>query len=348
MRFILNGRFYTQPITGVQRYARSLVEAGLGLDPDEARVALPGVGLVPIDEAAVTPIPNGRAAKKHIWEQVVLPSSLERGDLLVGLCNGGPIALKRQVMTIHDATPAIVPQTFSFLHHQLFRLSLAAARRGRRVITISERSKVDLTAHYGIKPDLIDVVSPGVDNRFTPGPVDVRQPYCLFVGAHDPRKNLAYLEKLWPEVKRRTGLELVATGRATSHAHAAADQTDVSVLTDVSDDELIDLYRGATLVLHPSLAEGFGLPILEGAACGTPFLSTDVGAAMEMAFDADRQILPLRPPLWVEAIVAYSEMSADARAAASAGSVGVARRFTWERGAAQLGEALRRAAGERP
>ncbi len=348
MRYVLNGRFFTQPVTGVQRYARSLTAAGLGVPEEMVRVALPGSGLVPLADAATTTIPSN-VRQGHFWEQVMLPRLLAPDDLLVGLCNYGPRRLRRQVLTLHDAASAIVPETFSRLHHALFTaFGVGAARAARLVVTHSETSKMGIIDSYGIKPDRVHVVPCGVAPMFTPGPAIEDGPgYCLFVGAHDPRKNLAFLEALWPEVERRTGLRLVATGRSVSRAHAAAGGAGVAdVRTDVEDAELVALYRGATLVLQPSRYEGFGLPALEGAACGTPFLSTDVGAAWELAARPDDQVLPLVPEAWVEAIVRIAEMSAADRAAFETESLAVAGRFTWEHSAARLGEVLRAAAGE--
>jgi glycosyltransferase involved in cell wall biosynthesis len=276
-----------------------------------------------------------------------LPALRRPRELLVSLCNFGPRRTEDQLLVVHDAAPVVVPETFSPLYrraHSAF--SVAVARRARRVVTVSERAKIDLITHYGLKPDLIDVVPNGVGAEFSPGEVAVERPYCLFVGAHDPRKNLAFLEALWPEVERRTGLGLVAVGRSASSAHRPARSS--SALSDVGDRELIDLYRGATLVLQPSRYEGFGLPALEGSACGTPFLSTDVGAAVELAADPDRQVLPLDPDIWVEAITAHAGLDSRARTETEAAALRVARRFTWERSARLLAASIAVAAEEAP
>lgn len=341
MRVLLNGRFATRPITGVHRFARGLANLNLGLAPDEVDVALPGLGVVPLASIDLAPDPDRDRRAVH-WEQGRLPTLLG-GRLLAGLCNSGPVLVRNQVIAIHDAAPEVIPQSFSVRHRLAYRLGIAAARRAARVVTVSESSKIDLVSHYDLKPDRIDVVPNGVDSRFTPGPGPDRPPYCLFVGAHDPRKNLAFLEALWPEVERRTGLGLVVTGRAGSAAHAAP-ATRGDMLDDVTDDELITLYRGAHLVLHPSSYEGFGLPLLEGMACGTPFLSADVGAAAELATQPDRQILPLDAEAWVEAIVRSAGEPQGDRAAWSAEAVARAADFTWQRSAQLLAGSLRRAA----
>ena len=348
MRFILNGRFFSQPTTGVQRYAANLARRRLGVDA-ETVVAIPRGGLVPIEEAGPA---RSRLAPGmgHAWEQLWLPRLVGAGDLLVGLANYGPRRIRNQVVTLHDASTAIVPETFSRRHRMLFeRFGVAAARAARRVVTHSERSKIDIVDRYGIKPDLISVVPCGVGPEFSPGDgVDPPTPYCVFVGAHDPRKNLGFLAGLWPAVERRTGLRLIAVGRSASRAHAAAGSEGVDVRTDLSDDDLRSLYRGATLVLQPSRYEGFGLPILEGAACGTPFLSSDVGAALELAVDPDRQVLPLDAEAWVEAIVAFAELDAWGRAELASRSLDVAARYSWDNSARALGLVLMAAAEESP
>ena len=349
MRFILNGRFYGQPLTGVPRYARSLASRGLGVNAEVA-VAIPGAGLVSLLEApdveALTPFP-GRLG--HVWEQLWLPRLVGPNDVLVGLGNYGPRRVRNQVLTLHDATTAIVPETFSKRHRMLFRtFAVGAARAARRVVTHSERSKMDIVDQYDIKPDRINVVSCGVGPQFSPGPgpAGTDRPYCLFVGAHDARKNLAFLVGLWPEVERRTGLALVATGRSGSAAHAVPPNAGVEIATDLEDSDLRDLYRGATLVLQPSLNEGFGLPVLEGAACGTPFLSADVGAALELAVDPDRQVLPLQEEAWIQAIAGVAELDEVGRQELEAASLAVAGRFTWDRSARDLGAVLSAVAEE--
>jgi glycosyltransferase involved in cell wall biosynthesis len=105
------------------------------------------------------------------------------------------------------------------------------------------------------------------------------------------------------------------------------DPPGVRRVADPSDAELADLYARALCLLWPSLAEGYGIPLLEAMACGTPFLSADVGAARELAIDA-RQVLPLDGDRWVAELERYHTAGvADLRAR----SAETARRATWER-----------------
>jgi glycosyltransferase involved in cell wall biosynthesis len=134
--------------------------------------------------------------------------------------------------------------------------------------------------------------------------------YCLQVGAHDPRKNVDFLLGLWPEVRARTGLELHVTQRpsATAIRLQALEERSAGVVVhvDPTDEELAGLYAGALCLLWPSHYEGYGFPLLEAMAAGTPFLSTDVGAAAELAVDPGEQILPLDRDAWVQRIEAWS------------------------------------------
>src|SRR5438128_2631201 len=112
-------------------------------------------------------------------------------------------------------------------------------------------------------------IPPGVGEPFTSWPLDtpgsVPRRSCVLVGAHDPRKNARFLLDLWPEVRRRTGLELHLTCRSFVTTRPAAPRAQVAdgliEHIDPTDTELVKLYAGALCLLWPSLCEGYGLPL---------------------------------------------------------------------------------------
>jgi glycosyltransferase involved in cell wall biosynthesis len=127
--------------------------------------------------------------------------------------------------------------------------------------------------------------------------------FVLLVGGHDPRKNAAFAISLTPALAAM-GLRLVVTVRrdmAVFRSHSHESTAEITVIEDPSDAVLWGLYAEALAVLQPSEAEGFGLPLLEAAAVGTPFISTDVGVARRLAVD-DRQVLPLDSRAWEDSI----------------------------------------------
>jgi alpha-1,3-rhamnosyl/mannosyltransferase len=156
-----------------------------------------------------------------------------------------------------------------------------AARRARRVLTVSERTRRDLEQLYGVPREKIVVTPNGVDARFTPG----GEPggYALFVGAIQARKDpLAALE-----AASAAALPLVVVGPEKEPALARTlRERGVDVRGHVADDELARLYREASVLIFPSRYEGFGLPVLEAMASGTPVVATDDEAVREVGGDA--------------------------------------------------------------
>ena len=241
-----------------------------------------------LDEVA--PRQGLRGIGGHLWEQTVLPVTIaarHRDKVLLTPCNWGPIGIRRQVLVLHDIAPLVVPQFFSRRYVHLAEAILPTlARRVAAILTVSEGSKKDIVHRLGIPGDKVTVVGCGADPVSPGRPPSPGSPgYFLFVGAHDPRKNLAFLLKLWPEVWRRHGTALVVTSRtAAVHDRTVIDE-DVpwlEVRHDPSDHELAGLYAGCRAVLQPSTYEGFGLPLLEGMGHGRPFVSSPVGAAFEL------------------------------------------------------------------
>ncbi len=286
---VVNGRFLDQPVTGVQRYGREIA-ARLADRHPELRVVRPGP-----DAAG--------GLRGHLWEQRHLPRA--GGDLLVSFANWGPLAAPRQVVTFHDAGPWLAGSHYDRRFRMLARRVWPRLAARSVVITVSERARRDLAGVLGIGAAAIPVIPPGVGPPFTrAAPRVEQQRYALFVGGHDGRKNLDFLVDLWPGVARTLGLELVVVARSRSRAHRGAvdPRHGYRLVVDPTDEELAGWYAGAVCVLMPSRYEGYGLPLLEAMAAGTPFVATDVGAAAELALEPAVQIQPLDPGTWRAAI----------------------------------------------
>jgi glycosyltransferase involved in cell wall biosynthesis len=329
----VNGRFLTMTATGVQRYAREVFDA------DEQQ----------LDGIAVTERWHGLGG--HRWEQLVLPRLFRRAhaSVLWSPCNWGPLSVRRQVPVVHDIAPLTHPEYFGAAFRLLARtITGPLVRRSALVITPSSHVQGDLVERFGLNRGAVVVVPPGVGPPFNTDAADDRErsgaPYCILVGANDSRKNADFLFALWPELHARTGLELHVTQRSlvTTRKVHSLEQVSASWLvihTDPSDEQLAHLYAGALCLLWPSRYEGYGLPLLEAMAKGTPFLSTDVGASRELAVAPDKQILPLDPRFWIEQVEAWHlHGSADLRRA----SLERARSHTWDAAAAQTARVLDR------
>jgi glycosyltransferase involved in cell wall biosynthesis len=194
-----------------------------------------------------------------------------------------PLGLRGpSVVTIHDLSFEGPGSTMGLLDRATFRAVVPrAARRADRVLTVSERTKRDLVVRYGILDAKVAVTPNGVDPRFGPG--GRHDGYVLFVGAIQPRKDpLAALD-----AARAVDLPLVVAGPekdaglARTLKGAGADLRGY-----VPMEALAELYRGAALLVMPSRFEGFGLPLLEAMASGTPVVAADEPALREVGAEA--------------------------------------------------------------
>ncbi|MCA1648666.1 MAG: glycosyltransferase [Chloroflexi bacterium] len=207
----------------------------------------------------------------------------------------------------------------------------------------------DLCDRYGVDRSQIDVAPPGVGPPFDTWPLDDIDRrsgrYFVFVGGHDKRKNLRFLLELWPSIHRTTGLELYVTRRAASSV-SFEDQVGhvrgVVVRVEPDDRVLAALYANAIGLLWPSIYEGYGLPLLEAMAVGTPFISTDTGAARNLALVAE-QILPLDADRWRAQICDWAKHGVGRLRVQSAAQ---ARERTWEETAALTAASLKSVAAD--
>lgn len=267
------------------------------------------------------------------------------------------------VVTVHDAAPCLFPEVFPVrgLRFHLAGLE-AAARRADLVLTVSESARSELVERTAIPSARIRVVPNGVDGTLaSDGEVEALgrrlgltdRPYVLWVGSLEPRKNVEALLGL-PAALAAAGLphRLVLNGpggwgptaEAARTAAAAAPTGSLRLAGPVASADLPALYRGAGLFCFPSIHEGFGLPVLEAMAQGTPVLCSAAAALPEVAGSAARYVEDPGPDAWEAAVV---ELLADGAALAGLAAAGRSRAsgFTWAACAEATGAALREATG---
>jgi glycosyltransferase involved in cell wall biosynthesis len=353
---VVNGRFLTMTATGVQRYAREILLRLQSHLEAQLRVIVPPDRVLEAADQTLDPIaPTKRwhGLNGHRWEQLTLPRLFHRtgAEFLWSPCNWGPLAVRRQVPVIHDIAPLTHPEYFGTVFRLVARaLTGPLVRRSAQVVTPSIHVRDNLVERFGLEPNDVLVVPPGVGPPFSQrvGVESERPgtPYCILVGANDSRKNADFLFGLWPELHARTGLQLHVTQRSviTTRRPHSLERTSAGWLivhTDPTDEQLADLYADALCLLWPSRYEGYGLPLLEAMATGTPFISTDVGAARELAVRPEEQILPLDAALWTERIEAWNREGAGGLRQASTQR---AMRQTWDAAAEQTARVLDRLA----
>ena len=217
-----------------------------------------------------------------------------------------PPLRSRAVVTIHDIIHLLYPQ---FLPNRLALVYARvmvrrALRRADRIITVSYNSKRDLVDYFGITPARVDVIYNGVSAKFRPDiPPEERQrvakkyglrtPYLLFLGGERPHKNAQNVIRAFAEARRsRPELPhvLALAGpmpKNTARIDALIGALDLGSAIArpglIDDDDLPGLVAGAHVLLYPTLYEGFGLPVVEAMASGTPVLTSSTSALQEIA-----------------------------------------------------------------
>jgi glycosyltransferase involved in cell wall biosynthesis len=303
--------------------------------------------------------------RRILWEQLAQPFALRaaRPDLAHGLAFVTPLLSRvPSVVTVYD---------LSFVHYpdrlpaaRRWYLGVFARRschRARRVIAISQSTARDLVQTFGLPPERIDVAAPGVDGQFRPLPhaevaafrmrKGLPDRFLLFVGTLEPRKNLPVLLRAYARLPaaQRQKVPLVLAGArgwmdsAIDATIAAHDLADTVLLPGyLPADELPWWYNAAEVLVYPSLYEGFGLPVLEALACGTPALVSDVSSLPEAVGEGGLRLPPADVQAWAAALERALNDPAW-RAEARARGLTHAQGFTWAQTAAQTVNSYRRA-----
>lgn len=383
LRIGVDGRAFDSPAGGVRRYVWELYRAMREADPDAELVAIgAGRGAALPDgmtrrEAIAFPTNLG-------WMAASLPLAVRgaRLDVFHAPAYTAPLwGVHPQLLTIHDVSYERHPEWNAYRNDRFRR---AFYRRGAlaadRIVTDSAFSKTEIIAAYDIVADQIDVVPLAPSAIFTLGPFDpalapkgVRQPYALHVGDLQVRRNLPTaldailrirhlpdnLISRFPDAPLPVAADtassrfpiLVCAGvdrgegaKLAARAREAADPDAIVLTGPVSDDSLVNLYRGASLLVYPSRYEGFGIPILEAMRCGIPVVGSAAASIPELMGDAGVLLPPLDVEAWVAAIRPILKDPATA-ARLSAASLQQAATFTWARTARETLRILRALAG---
>jgi glycosyltransferase involved in cell wall biosynthesis len=349
----INGRFLGQRISGVQRYARELIQA---LD----RVLLHTQGY-PFSSVTVWAPPNVSAdmlpaglqvlkvkqvgrLRGHLWEQAELPY-VARNAVLVSLTNSAPMLHPRQLVTIHDAAIVKYPDDFKWSYRVWYRGLYAGLRRtSARFISVSSFAASEVARHFKVAAERITVIPNAAEHfaRLTPdgsilshlGLPD--RGYVLAVGGRSQRKNLSVIEQAFAGLDRRPILVIAAGGTSRAFATSNAAPASNRVFLDhVSDAAIKALYQSAICLVFPSRYEGFGLPPLEAMVCGCPVIASHAASMPEICGDAALLCDPDRPDAFAANI--QSLMTDPAlRLELIARGTERARLFSWERSASQL------------
>lgn len=320
--------------TGDETYVAGLL-AALPRQADDLRLAAVTrrPDLVP---DGVEPI-ELRASVQELRMAVQLPLLLRRlRPALVHFVHALPPALPcPAVLTVQDLSFERDATLMGRRVRAIFRTVVPrSARRAARVLAISERTKVDLIELYGLPAEKVVVTTLAHDPAFTPGG-DGHDGYLLLVGAIEPRKNpLAAAD-----AARELAMPLVSVGPERDAALAGElRRRGVDVRGFVEQVHLVELYRRAACLLFPTRYEGFGLPVAEAMATGTPVVATPDAAVREVGGDAIAYAEPEQLADAVRAVLADRERWANA-------ALERARLFSWDETARRTAAVYREVLG---
>ena len=351
----------------IERLLQHLPAASVGLElvafaNQEARIAVEGM------QVHATRWPTSHPVVRILWEQVAQPAWALSGKvrLLHGLAFVSPLIRPcPTVVTVYDLSFVHFPELFRGPNAAYLRLfTRLSCRAAERIIAISESTRDDIARSYGIPAGRIDIARPGVDPIFRPLPREqveafrrkqkLPETFILHVGTLEPRKNHIKLLEAFAQIANHkhlhcaqaqvsqiANLKLLCVGGQgwfCDEIYAAVERLNLRdrvVFAGFAPAEELPLwYNAATLLAYPSRYEGFGLPVVEAEACGTPVVTSNVSSLPEAAGPAGLLVSPDD----VDGLAgALEQLLADPDLRRQLGEAGLAHAagFTWEQTARQ-------------
>jgi glycosyltransferase involved in cell wall biosynthesis len=324
--FVFDARTATPHFPGIGRYVTNLARSMTPLlAPDERLTILhnPASRLPISTSPAVKMLPVG-ASPFSVAQQLEVPRLLHRlgADLYHSAYFLMPYTRQLEgvptLLTVYDLIPLLFPRQSTLRARLVARWATRLAlRAAQHVIAISDATRRDFVAHFRLQPEKIRVIPLAADPAFHPQAQEVTAAvraryglpdrYLLYLGSNKPHKNLEQLVEAWASVQPRrptplTGqpMPLAVAGAwddrypgAKQRAAALSLKGQIRWLGPIAEPDLPALYGGAELFVFASLYEGFGLPVLEAMACGTPVVCSNSSSLPEVAGDAALLVDPM-------------------------------------------------------
>lgn len=270
---VVNARFLSQPITGVQRFAMEICQRlPSTINGEEVVYICPNVDLVSHVDPNKNLIKFGRF-RGNLWEQIDLPRFLNKhsNPLLINLVGIAPIFYKNKIMALYDLAFKHHPEWFSFSFQKVYNACIPISLKyAKHIITDSNYVKQDICETYKIPANKIEVVYAAPADMFKNHGLP-RNKNILTVSSLDPRKNLLRVIKAFNLLKTDYTLTIVGK-KNKSFAEVDIDEhlnnPKIKFTGYLEDDELVKLYNTSEIFIYASLFEGFGIPPLEAQACG--------------------------------------------------------------------------------
>lgn len=294
MLVVVNSRFLTQNVTGVQRFAMELCFCLKKIIDDIEFVTPDNV----IQKDAFKKLDAKIIGKRHghLWEQIDLPKYLKSkgSPLLLNLANTAPLLYKNKIVTLHDVAFKVFPQTYPKMFLIYYNCMIPCLlNSSKHIITVSEFSKSEICKFYKIKRSNISVVYNAVSESFKVIKQPVVEKYFLAVSSMNFRKNFIYILKAFCKYQELGGSEsLYIIGDLKNNSFRDIDLSSyknnpkINFIGRVSDEELITYYSNSEAFIYPSYYEGFGIPPLEAQTCDCPAICANTSCLPEIFGDS--------------------------------------------------------------
>lgn len=351
---------------GIHGYIYNTLRHLPDADPDLRYTVFVGEGTPPAHErlrVKRAALPTENPALRILWEQTVQPWQTSGLDLLHGMAFVNPVVERvPSVVTVYDLSflryPARLPAARRMY---LQTLTGRSCRHARRVIAISESTADDIHHMLGVPREHIDVAVPGVGDQYKPLPerhiaafrsrMGLPERFLMHLGTLEPRKNLPLLLQAYAGLPRslRDNAPLVLVGgkgwgleEIRANIVRLGLEYHVRLEGYAPDEDLPLWYNAATALTYPSVYEGWGIPVVEALACGTPALVSDTSSLPEAAGDAGLRLPPRDAGAWTDGLRQALEDTAWQKDAAEKG-LRHAAAFSWEKTARATAACYRRA-----
>lgn len=294
-KIVINGRFLSQKITGVQRFAHEIIRELDKMANDYSfyiKIIAPQNIIYELEYLINIKLIKRGLFKGHLWEQLELPFFVSKDEILISLCNTSPI-LRPHIITIHDIQAKVFPNFFSKKFSVWYNfLNYWNLKNSKKIITVSNFSKQEIIENYNISQDKISVIYNGWQhiNR-----IDInegilskykleKKKYFFAVGSLNPNKNFEFIVEISKQVPFE---QFVIAGNINDEIFKETNISqevfkNVLYLGFISDVELKSLYTFSKALIYPSFYEGFGIPPLEALACGTDIIISNTSSLPEV------------------------------------------------------------------